>query len=132
MNKLHAVVLLVCGLTRSALPHDTWLIADQMKVAPKTTVTLDLTSGMAFPTLEVGPKRERVEAAKYRLNQRTFDINDLSTGEKSLRLTTEFASEGIATLWVKLPPRQIELKPDEVTEYLDEVSASESLRKQWS
>jgi hypothetical protein len=32
-----------------AKAHDTWLIANQMRAAPKATVTLDLTSGMAFP-----------------------------------------------------------------------------------
>ena len=40
-------------LTTAALGHDTWLIPDRFGVAPKTTVKLDLTSGMAFPKLEV-------------------------------------------------------------------------------
>ena len=33
---------------------------------------------------------------------------------------------------MKLPPKSIELKPEQVKEYMDEVSAPEVLRKQWT
>lgn len=112
--------------------HDTWLIPDRFEVAPKTSVTLDLTSGMAFPALEVGPKRERVEAAQYRLGGRTSAISDISAGPKSLIFKTELAETGVATFWVKLPPKSIELKPAEVQEYLDEIDAPVGVRKEWS
>jgi uncharacterized GH25 family protein len=120
------------SLTTPARAHDTWLIADRLEVAPRTTVTLDLTSGMAFPALDVGPKRERVEAARCRLAGRTFEVTDISAAPNSLQFKTELAEAGIATLWVKLPPRSIELKPDQVKEYMEEVSAPESLQKQWA
>ena len=54
-------------LATSAFAHDTWLIPEKFSVPPKTTVTLDLTSGMEFSKLDVGPKPERVENAKCRL-----------------------------------------------------------------
>lgn len=128
-----AIQLLACAaLTASALAHDTWLIPDQFNVAPKSTVTLDMTSGMEFPKLDVGPKPERVESAKCRLAGRTFDITDKAAAPNSLQFKAELPEPGVATFWVKLPPKALELKPEEVKEYLDEVDAPESLRKQWA
>jgi uncharacterized GH25 family protein len=119
-------------LTNGARGHDTWLLPDRFAVAPKTIVTLDLTSGMAFPKLETGPKRERVQNAPYRLAGRTFEVSDISAGPNSLRLKSELTEAGVATFWMKLPPKSIELKPAEVQEYLDEIDAPASLRKQWA
>ena len=124
------VVQIIFGL--SAHAHDTWLIPDRFEVAPKTKVKFDLTSGMAFPALEVGPKPERVEAVKCKLGDRTFDIADISSGPKSLIFKTEFPEPGVVAVWVKVPARTIELKPAEVQEYLDEIAAPETIRKQWS
>lgn len=123
----------LCGaLLATAFAHDTWLVPDKFKVAPKTTVTLDLTSGMEFPKLDVGPKPERVESAKCRLAGRTVDVTDRSAAANSLQLKAELAEPGVATLWVKLPPKALELKPEEVEHYLEEVSPPEELRKQWA
>ncbi len=134
MNK-GAAAYLICvllSIASAANAHDTWLVPDQFQVATKTIVTLNLTSGMAFPDLETGPKRDRVEAARCRLAGGTTDISDISAGPKSLVFKTELSESGVATIWVKLPPKSIELKPEEVKEYLEEVSAPESLRKQWA
>ncbi|MDQ6624992.1 MAG: DUF4198 domain-containing protein [Verrucomicrobiota bacterium] len=57
------LVLLLLALTHAASAHDTWLMPDRFEIAPKQSVTLDLTSGMAFPALETGPKKERVASA---------------------------------------------------------------------
>lgn len=131
MNKLIVAVLLgVLGASASA--HDTWLIPDQSKVAPQATLTLDLTSGMEFPKLDVGPKPERVERAKCRLAGRTFDITNKIAAPNSLQFKAEMPEAGVATFWVKLPPRTLELKPEEVKEYLIEVDAPEGLRRQWA
>src|SRR5438132_6424788 len=133
MKKVITSATLACGLLAPlAFGHDTWLIADQMKVAPNTTVTLNLTSGMAFPALEVAPKRERVGNALCRLAGKTFEINDITAGANSLQFKAKLPEPGVATLWLKLPSREIELKPEQVKEYLDEISAPESLRKQWN
>ena len=125
-------VMLAIALTTSALAHDTWLIPDQFILAPKSTVTLDMTSGMEFPKLDVGPKPERVQSAQCRLAGKTFDITNKAAAPHSLQFQTELADVGVATFWVKLPARSIELKPEEVKEYLDEVDAPEALRKQWA
>ena len=123
---------MLSAFAASALGHDTWLIPDKFEVAPGATVTLDLTSGMAFPKLESGPKPERVQEAKCRLAGKTIEFTQRIAAPNSLQLKGDLPQAGIATLWVKLPSRTIELKPDEVQHYLEEVSAPESLRKQWS
>lgn len=111
--------------------HDTWLIPAKFHIAPGETTTLDLTSGMAFPKLDVGPKPERIRAIVCRLAGRTFEVKDFESGPHSLRIKTILPDTGIATLWVKSPPKEIELKPEQVKEYLDEIEAAEEVRKRW-
>lgn len=112
--------------------HDTWLIPDQFNLAPKSTVTLDMTSGMEFPKLDAAPKPERVKSANCRLAGKNFEITDKSAAPNSLQFKAELPDEGVAVFWVKLPPRAIELTADQVKEYLDEVDAPAALRQEWA
>ena len=132
IKTLGAAFALSAVLTNAAHAHDTWLLPSQFEVAPNETVTIDLTSGMAFPALETGPKRERVQAAECRLAERTFAIKDISEGPHSLRFVTEVAEAGVAAFWVKLPSKEIELKSEQVQEYLEEIGASDALLKEWA
>lgn len=127
-----AVLLFAVSGPTSVLAHDTWLIPDQFNLAPKSTVTLDMTSGMEFPKLDAGPKPERVQSAQCRLAGKTFEITNKAAAPNSLQFKVDLPDAGVATFWVKLPARSIELKPEEVKEYLDEVDAPEGLRKQWA
>lgn len=119
------------GLATAALAHDTWLVADQMRVAPKTTVTLDLTSGMEFPKLDVAPKPENAPNASGRLAGRTFEVTDKSAASQSLQFKATLAESGIAALWIKLPSRTLELKPEQVKMFNEEVNAPEALQKEY-
>jgi len=120
------------ALVSSVQAHDTWLIPDKFIVAPNSIITLDMTSGMEFPKLDAAPKPDRVQSAKCRLAGKTFDITNKLAAPNSLQFRSELADVGIATFWVKLPSRSLELKPDQVKEYLDEVDAPEALRQQWA
>ena len=115
----------------SAFAHDTWIISDQMRVAPKSTVTLDLTSAVEFPKLEIGPKPENVPNASARLAGRTFDISEKSPAPHSLQFKTALAEPGVATIWIKLPSRQVDLKPEQVKMFNDEVNAPAELQKEY-
>jgi uncharacterized GH25 family protein len=130
-SKLTLVTLALLGVASPVLAHDTWLAPDKFKAAPGATVTLDMTSGMEFPKLDAGPKPERVETAKCRLSGDTFDLEQPAGAANSLQFKANLRQEGLATLWVKLKPRALELKPDEVQHYLDEVDASPALRREW-
>jgi uncharacterized GH25 family protein len=115
-----------------ALAHDTWLLARSGAVAPGAAVTLDLTSGMAFPANESAIKSERIARAAVRLAGETSDLKDRSAAAKSLQFTARLAKPGVATLWVELAPKSIDLTAEQVKEYLDEIGASEALRRQWT
>jgi len=127
-----AVLLLTVFLAAPAAAHDTWLLPAPFTVPAGTAVVLDLTSGMAFPALETAIKPERISRAAGRLAGKTFDLTGRSAGSKSLRFKTRLADPGVATLWVELAPKSIELKPAQVTEYLDEIGASAEVRKVWN
>ena len=115
-----------------AVAHDTWLLPNRFHTEPGTTALLDLTSGMEFPKLDVGPKRERVGRVVCRLAGRSFDLNDFTEAANSLRIKAAFPEPGIAAIWVKSSPRQIELKPDQVREYIEEIDAPAAARQQWA
>ncbi len=126
------VTVFAVALATTATAHDTWLLPDQFNVAPQASLRLHLTSGMAFPKLETGPKRERVQSANYRLAGATREITDITADPKALLFKTDLPSPGVATFWVKLPSRSIDLKPEEVDHYLDEIGAPPALRKLWA
>ncbi len=129
---LSAIAVIAALTAATSRAHDTWLLPDRFKVSAKDNVTLHLTSGMAFPELETGPKRERVESANYRLNGKTREITDITADPKALIFKSELSEPGVATFWVELPPKSIDLKPQDVNHYLDEIGAPAALRKQWA
>jgi uncharacterized GH25 family protein len=129
--KLTIATLALLAVALPAVAHDTWLAPDKFKAAPGSTVTLDITIGMEFPKLDAGPKPERVEAAKCRLAGETFDLDQPTGAANSLQFNANLRQSGLATIWVKLKPRALELKPDEVQHYLDEVDAPPAIRKAW-
>ena len=108
-------LLLACFFATAVLAHDTWLIPQRFAVMPNATVQLDLTSGMAFPILETSIKPERIDRAQCRLAEAAFAISDLSPAPKSLRFQALLSKAGIATCWVELKPRALELTPKQVT-----------------
>jgi uncharacterized GH25 family protein len=124
-------LILALLLTAPSLAHDTWLLARSGAVAPGTVVTLDLTSGMAFPANESAIKPERVARAAVRLAGETSDLKDRQTAAKSLELTARLSKPGVASLWVELAPKSIDLTPEQVKEYLDEIGAPEAVRRAW-
>ena len=119
-------------LALAASAHDTWLLARRASVAPGAVVLLDLTSGMIFPKLDSAIKPERIEQARCRLNSRTFAITEYTPAPKSLLFSPRLADAGVATLWVTLKPKSLELTPAQVKEYLDEIDAPIATRRAWA
>lgn len=134
INRLRTIAALIVSviLATAAIAHDTWLIPDRFLVEPNSSVLLDLTSGMAFPSLETSIKPERIDSAKCRLAGRTVALSDLTPGPKSLRFKARLSDVGMATLWIELKPRALELTPKQVQEYLDEIEAPLTVRQQWA
>ena len=131
MIRLTILCSILLAFLASARAHDTWVIPDQFTVAPKSTVKLDLTSGVEFPKLEVGPKPENVPNTSCRLAGRTFDVTDKLAAPQSLQFRTGLGEAGIAAIWIKLLPRTLELKPEQVKMFNEEVNAPEALQKEY-
>jgi uncharacterized GH25 family protein len=121
-------LILLIAFVASA--HDTWLLARRPSVPPGTVARLDLTSGMTFPLLDYAIKPERVNSARCRLNGKTFEMAR-SSAAKSLALRVRLPDAGMATLWVELNPKSIELTPKLVEEYFDEINAPAQFRQSW-
>ena len=125
------LTLVASFVAGAAFGHDTWIIADQLRVPPKTTVTLDLTSAVEFPKLEIGPKPENVPNVSCRLAGKTFEVTEKSPAPQSLQFKTELSEAGIAAIWIKLPSRPVDLKPEQVKMFNDEVNAPAELQKEY-
>jgi uncharacterized GH25 family protein len=130
--RIAATLLLTIALAASSLAHDTWLIPDRFVVARDTLVLLDLTSGMAFPALETSIKPERLERALCRVAGHTFEVTAFSPASKSLRFKARLVEPGVATFWVELKPRSLQLTADKVQEYIDEIDAPRAIREAWA
>jgi uncharacterized GH25 family protein len=111
--------------------HDTWLTSKQPTVQPGSSVWLDLTSGMSFPLLDTSIKPDRVDVARCRLNGKTDELTDSKSAPKALTLRALLKDEGVATCWVELKSRQLELTPSQVEEYFKEIDATPAVRQAW-
>jgi hypothetical protein len=116
----------------AALAHETWLMPSQHIAKVGEEVRLGLTSGMDFPGLGSPIRPERVAKASYRLGGENVDLNALEAQEKSLVTIQAFSKEGVATVWIDLKPRDIELTDEQVEEYLDEIGATDEIRRIWA
>lgn len=115
----------------TALPHDTWILPSSPKVSPGQAVSFDLTSGMAFPANDVGVRPDRLVKASMRLSDEVSDLARQAEGKKALRLGMQPSKGGVAAVWIESKPRALELKPEQVREYLTEIGAWESVGKKW-
>lgn len=129
--KQSCLVAALLGVALQAAAHETWLMPERFSVEPGTTLAIDLTSGTGFPALDTAIETSRVAKAAYRIARNTADLTSLTPAEHSLRLNATLDGTGIATLWVDLAPRTIELTPKEVEEYLAEIGASDLVRQRW-
>jgi uncharacterized GH25 family protein len=116
----------------AALAHDTWLLPRAFfLVQGKDRIVLDLTSGMAFPTLDHAIRPERVKQSAMQSGGKTLALVNLSPEAKSLVISGASAASGIGTCFVELHPKSLVLKPASIMEYLKEIGASDSLKAFW-
>ncbi len=133
MSRLLAllVVLLLSAIASPAAAHDTWLQPRRTSVSPGAIAQIDLTSGDKFATFDAAIKPDRIGTARARLNGKTFDVQPGAPEKKSLELRVPLSDPGIATIWLSLAPKLIELNRKEVQHYLDEIGAPALLTQAW-
>ena len=128
---LVAFTLTAILIAAAARAHDTWLLPAKFRAAPGGKVELALTSGMAYPASETAIDPARVERSGLRLAGKTTELTLGEKGKDALALTATTASAGVATLFVELHPRTLDLTPEEVDEYLAEIGAAPSVRERY-
>jgi uncharacterized GH25 family protein len=132
MNYARVLAVLVAScMVSAAAAHDTWLQPHRMAVLPGTIAQLDLTSSDKFALFDNAIKPDRIEAARARLNGKTFDIRPGAPEKKSLELRVALPDPGVATLWLSLAPQSIEMNRKQVQHYLDEIDAPPLLTQAW-
>ena len=119
-----------CALLAACAPaaraHDSWF--ERLPSASPQTLLL-LGTGNRFPSLETGI------AAEYLARQGcagTAGVSALTALRNAKAALLLRAAAGAQTCWVQLTPFEVELAPDKVTPYLEEVNASASLRGIWA
>ena len=132
MTKLLSCGAVSLGLAANCFAHDTWLSPSTYSAEAGQTITFDLTSGMEFPTLDAAVKPERVAKAGFRIGGGEGVIKEFKPGEHALRVEHQFAKTGVATVWLQLSPKDIELSDDDVAHYLEEAHASEEVQRAWA
>ena len=115
----------------AALAHDTWLLPAAFRAAAGGHIELALTSGMAYPANESAIDAARIESSGLRLAGKTEALTPREGGKDALRIEGVLPADGIATLWVELRPRTLDLTPEQVEEYLAEIGAPAAVRERW-
>ena len=132
MTKLLPCVAVSLALAANCFAHDTWLSPSTYSAEVGQTITFDLTSGMEFPTLDSAVKPERVAKAGFRISGDEGAIKEFKPAEHALRIEHQFAKNGVATVWLQLSPKDIELTDDDVAHYLEEAHAPEEVQSAWA
>ena len=115
----------------SLFAHDTWISPSAFTTAAGQEVRFDITSGMKFPTLDAGPKADRIAKAGFRLGSKPGDLKDFVGSKVALRVSHSFAENGVAIAWLQSLPKQLELTDEQVAEYLEEARAPADIRSAW-
>ena len=127
LSRAALAVLLSAGL---ASAHDTWLSGPATAV-PGSTVPFDLTSSGAFPVPEHAVEPSRVARSLCRAGGQEVPLPTGSRKRQALRLRGRELPAGVAACGVSLGPRTLDLKPDEVEHYLEEVGAAATIGPRW-
>lgn len=125
-------IIILLSVAADGIAHDTWLFPRRTSVPVGTRLTLDLTSGMAFPSNETAIEPARIQDALVRLGGETVSMTRRVKGKKSLSLQANLSMRGVATLWITLKPRTLDLTPDQVHGYLHEIGAPDSIKAMYA
>ena len=90
-----------------------------------------MTSGMAFPALRSGIRPERVTRAMLRVAGESKALPAPLPRKASLRYAVAPPAPGVATFWVQLASRALDLKPELIDEYLREIGALDTIGPRW-
>jgi len=127
------LAVMVLAVPLAARAHDTWVLPVRWNVPVRERLVVDLTSAMDFPTPETAARADRIVDKSIRLNGviSSLEVSPARSGAKALQLSARPTAVGLATVWIATRPRTLDLKPDEVEHYLEEVGAADTIGEQW-
>jgi hypothetical protein len=121
--------LLVLSLVATAaLAHDSWIAPDDF-AQPCGAVTLHMTSGMEFGKLDYAIDPARVARAVIMTPGQRLNMTPKAAAH-SLDFQVD-VPKGESIVAVDLAPKTLDLTPAQVSEYLDEIGASDDIRAAW-
>jgi uncharacterized GH25 family protein len=134
MKSTHIIAATVGAVlaATACFAHDTWLLPRTPLAVDGKALLVDLTSGMAFPKLETGPKASRVAKGGWRTGTGSGSLDELDEASDALGLNVSPSGAGTAVVFVSLHPNKIEMDSDDVAAYFDEIGAPEALRRDWA
>lgn len=118
--------LLVIG--SPAWAHKTFLASERVVWSETDTVTMTLSSALAFPDQETGVAEHRIEHLLARTGAHVVESIDYEETATALRMQFEPQSSGFSTLAVSTYPRSGEIAPGDVDMYFDELGAAPGVR----
>jgi uncharacterized GH25 family protein len=124
-----SALVLIAAVTTA---HDTWIMPMASEVQPGGLLALNMTSGMSFPALDHAIAPDRLQAAQLRVGTKSYEILERVAGKSALELRIHPPTAGLGTVWVESRPKFIELKPEQVKEYLEEIGAGATIGKEWN
>lgn len=133
-RRLRAVAGVGAALLALSAPggaHETWLLPTDSAPPDNRSVEFTLTSGMRFPEPGSGIDPVRIVDATLLQDGDAQALVPTRTREGALELTAK-RSSGVACGWVSLRPRVLTFESDDdVTHYLEEVGAPQSVWDAW-
>lgn len=130
-TRLAVAVACVISSAAAARAHDTWILPDRFHPEPGSEVVIALTSGMEFPKNDHAVEPDRLESARVRLAGGEEAITSRQSGTDHLALRLRPTPEGVVSIAVSSKPREIELAPKDVGEYLEEIGAPAGVVEAW-
>lgn len=132
------VLLLTLSVYSGAFAHDTWLLADkspperrESENAEHHELALLLTTGSTFPAPGSSTQPQRLLRANLISDTASVPLLTGKSTDTSLELRGLTRATSAVMAVVQLKPTQIELDPDAVTTYLEELGGSLSIARRY-
>jgi uncharacterized GH25 family protein len=116
-----AALVIAVSVAKGAFAHDTWIAPRGFSAKAGDTVEFDATSHDTFPALDFAIAPDRIARSGVRLAGETRPLAVRRRGARSLELQAILPGPGIAVAWLELAPKRLELTPDKVAEYLEDI-----------
>jgi hypothetical protein len=110
---------------------DTWIVSDTPRIASGGSAVLHITSGMGFPKFEYAPEPLRLSRAEWRVGEHRGNISSFEKSDSTLVARGRAMNDGTAVVFVEFHPHDIDLEPEEVEHYMQEIGAPEAVQRAW-